>query len=235
MVGTWEPRGPVSKTFRKVLLMKSGNGSYSIKMASGFMLALIMSGILSGCGHLYVASLHIPEPAVVETVSPRIQALVGTWTTQTHGETWYWFKGEEEDGYLFLIIEDKDGGTGVFQSVFVKVAEEELVFLEPSVFLFPGQSLAFLDFAEDHPVVQPIFTIYRFERSGRQVILSELRPGWLKNIVKGETVGIRFVEVDNCVLITSGPEEFLSFLEGQPDLPAAFRKFRVLNYNGKLP
>ena len=197
---------------------------------------LLVCVLMTGCAHTYVSTLNAPDTRDVkkELVGPITEKYSGVWENRKNNEKWYlWTRGKI---ILNVLLEDMNGNTGDFVCLIVETdSRGDLMFMEFNLDTFLELSVAAFEFSGDQAVVQPVTTIYNIDRAGKQVVLSELRPGWVRRRAREEPEKIQFLEVEDTVLITSEPMDLVHLLRAEDDLGIAFRKFRVLEYVGELP
>lgn len=195
---------------------------------------LLLGAWLSGCAHTYVVNLNAADPGDFDenrTVQPA-EKYTGIWRSEKHEETWYIL---EKNGGRNVIVEDLEGNTGDFLGSIVASGVGELLFMGPNIETFVDYSMPVLNFADDQPVVQPVFRMHGIERVGPKVVLSELRPAWIRKMARNRPEDLRFLEAEDTLLITTEPKTLIQLLERENSPGTAFRIFRVLEYVGGMP
>lgn len=212
-------------------------GGFTLFKWSLFWLPVLLTTVwVSGCAHTHVATINAVDPDVLDGNRPEANVLEhpGIWESRKHKETWYLW---DRPGGLNILIKDKDGDTGNFGfDVIVTDKGGELMFMVPDLLSFMELSIPWFEFSvENQTVIHPVVETYHLEKRGQNMVLSELRPGWIKKMAKKEPDKIQFIEIEDTVLVTSPPADLVEVLESQEDFHAAFREFRVLEYIGELP
>jgi hypothetical protein len=225
--------------------MKKYNRGHKFNAFSVGILILLLFSTLWGCAHTYVSLLGGWTSYEDTWDLSRASQYTGIWKNTQKEEIWYLYDDGLENGFMTAIIQDEDGNTGDFICRIISCCngnEVALITALTDSFIdraltdsFIDRALTFLYFSDDQPTVQPVFTIYHIDRKNNELMLLELRPAWVRKMAKNTPGKIRFLEVEDTLLITSEPADLIQLLESQDDLHTAFRKFRVLKYAGQVP
>lgn len=203
-------------------------GSRMMKKSTIFLLFIILSS--AGCATSPpLTSLNPIVPVENAFLDPTI---VGTWTVEETGETWEFFQpkekkeGDEGEYPWFLTVTDEMGQESLYWADLDMLGDATVLQVYPAYYMGDETSDELLYYT--HIYTLPLHRIYRLEKEGADLILSEVDSRRINRRLKDSPGAVEHLTIKGRLILTSHQVQTREFLSDGMEDRDAFWSRKIL-------